>query len=340
LLNQFVARTEDYNRRAGFRVITIWNTITGGINQNVGQTFSNGAPSLLGLTAQNTGGGLTIYNQNLPGMALSCNYCNSEQAMKDAITSAASGWSGTAPRFIIIQAQPWTDLKPTNFRNVANSLGANYVVVRPDHIFQLMREANGLPVNPGPTGLDITNLGGPVNAQYQTGSPTGEAYTNLIDNNVNTKYLTFNASAWMQYQAPASYVVTNYTITSANDAPERDPLSWTLQGSNDGSNWTTIDSRSNQDFPYRFQTRTFTFSNSTGYTYYRFNMNNNSGTILQLAEIELFGTPAAMISSNSQCPALKKGNNCIQPGHAFSFSNNHSSLVMPYTTFILEASPK
>jgi hypothetical protein len=148
LLNQFVAKTEDYNRRAGFRVITIWNTITGGINQNVGQTFATHAPSLLGLTAQNTGGGLTIYNNSLPGMALSCNYCTNEQAMKDHIATASAGWNGAQPRFVIIQAQPWTDVKPTNFKNVANSLNSNYIVVRPDHIFQLIREANGLPYNP------------------------------------------------------------------------------------------------------------------------------------------------------------------------------------------------
>lgn len=148
LLNQFVAKTDDYNRRAGFRVITVWNTITGGINQNVGQTFASIAPSLLGLTAQNTGGGLTIYNNSLPGMALSCNYCTSEQAMKDHIANAAAGWNGTSPRFIIIQAQPWTDLKPTNFRNVANSLSSDYMVVRPDLMFQLIREANGLQVSP------------------------------------------------------------------------------------------------------------------------------------------------------------------------------------------------
>jgi hypothetical protein len=288
-LNQFVAKTEDYNSRAGFRVITVWNTITGGINQNVGQSYAAYAPTLLGVTAQNTGGGLTIYNQSLPGMALSCNYCTNEQAMKDHIASASAGWNGAEPRFIIIQAQPWTDVKPTNFKNVAASLNANYVVVRPDHIFQLIREANGLPIDPGAAGQDITNLGGTISAQYQTGSPSGEEYTKLIDNNVNTKYLTFHASGWIQYQAPSSYVATSYSITSANDFPERDPLSWTLQGSNDGTTWTTIDSRSNEDFPNRFQTRRFSFNNSTAYTYYRFNMNNNSGTILQVAEIELFG---------------------------------------------------
>jgi len=148
LLNQFIAKTQDYNQRAGFRVVTIWNTITGGINQNVGQAFATFAPKTLGLTAQNTGGGLTIYNNSLPGMALSCNYCTNEQAMKDHIASAAAGWNGTSPRFIIIQAQPWQNVTPTSFKSVANSLNTNYIVVRPDHIFQLIREANGLPVDP------------------------------------------------------------------------------------------------------------------------------------------------------------------------------------------------
>ena len=308
LLDQFVAKTETYNRRAGFRVVTVWNTIIGGINQNVGQSFAANAPSLLGITAQNTGGGLTIYNQSLPGQALSCNYCTNEQAMKDHIASAAAGWNGASPRFIIIQAQPWTDVKPTDFKNAANSLNANYVVVRPDHLFQLLREANGLPVNPGPQGLDITDLGGSISAQYQTGSPAGEEFTNLINNNVRSKYLTFNASAWMQFQANTSYIVKGYTITSANDAPERDPLNWTLQGSNNGSTWTTIDTRTNQDFPDRFQTRTFTFNNSTGYLYYRFNMSNNSGTILQLGEIELFGTPTGaglIVINNNRSQVLK-----------------------------------
>jgi len=183
-----------------------------------------------------------------------------------------------------------------------NSLNSDYVVVRPDHLFQLLREANGLPVDPIPSGIDITDLsGGIVSAQYQTGSPTGEEYPNLIDNNIDKKYLTFNPSAWIQYQAPSQYVVTSYTISSANDFPERDPLNWTLQGSNDGSSWTTIDTRTNQDFPNRLERRIFNFTNSTAYQYYRFNMSNNSGSILQLAEIELFGQSAG---SPSMHPAV------------------------------------
>jgi hypothetical protein len=147
-LDQFVARTDEYMQRAGFRIITVWNTITGGIDIGAGNSYANNAPSLLGLTAQNTGGGLTIYENRLPGMALSCNYCTGEQAMKDFIASSSQGWDGMTPRFLIIQAQPWQGVTPTSFLNVANSLSSDYVVVRPDHIFELIREANGLPINP------------------------------------------------------------------------------------------------------------------------------------------------------------------------------------------------
>ncbi|RAJ29264.1 GxGYxYP domain-containing protein [Pedobacter cryoconitis] len=156
LLNQFVAKTEDYNKRAGLRVVTIWNTITGGISQNTGQTFASNAPTLLGLTGQNTGGGLTIYNNSLPGMALSCNYCSNEQNMKDHIASAAAGWDRNSPRFVIIQAQPWNNATPTSFKNVASSLNADYVVVRPDYIFQLIRESKGLPIDP-PANTGVSN---------------------------------------------------------------------------------------------------------------------------------------------------------------------------------------
>ncbi|WPV65721.1 GxGYxYP domain-containing protein [Chitinophaga sp. LS1] len=169
-LNQFVAKTEDYNQRAGFRVVTIWNTITGGINQNVGQTYATYAPSLLGMTAQNTNGGLTIYNNTLPGMALNCNYCTTEQTIKDNIASAAAGWNGTSPRFIIIQAQPWQGVTPTSFKNAATALNSDYVVVRPDHIFQLIREANGLPVDSPSSNLFKLSkaMGSSVPAQQQS----------------------------------------------------------------------------------------------------------------------------------------------------------------------------
>ena len=124
------------------------------------------------------------------------------------------------------------------------------------------------------------------------GSPTGEQVTMLVDNDPNTKFLTFNASSWVQYQFESNnqYAIKKYTITSANDNEQRDPLNWTLEGSNDGSNWTEVDARTTEDFSSRGLRREFDCSdNDTAYSYYRLDMANNSGDVLQLAEIELFG---------------------------------------------------
>jgi hypothetical protein len=147
-LNQFISTSADYASRAGLRIITVWNTITGGINQNVGDAYAAYAPSLLGITAQNTGGGTTIYGNTLPAEAFDCNYCASPAAMQQAVTKYAKGWDGKEPRFILIQAQPWTNVVPKDFVTLAASLDSDYVVVRPDNFFQLLREANNLPMDP------------------------------------------------------------------------------------------------------------------------------------------------------------------------------------------------
>ena len=145
-LADYVRRTEAYNRATGLRVTTIWNTITGGIDEHVGEVYARNAPTLLGLTAQNTGGPLSIYGGSLPGKPLTCNYCWDEENMGRHIAGASEGWTGDEPRFLLIQSQPWKGATPATFRKVAERLGPEYRVVRPDHLFQLLREHNGLPV--------------------------------------------------------------------------------------------------------------------------------------------------------------------------------------------------
>jgi hypothetical protein len=180
-LANFVAKTEEYNVKAGIRVITVWNTIQYGIYDAPGKVYADNSTTLLGVTAQNTGGALKIYSAKLPNKPLSCNYCNGEQSMIDHIASAANGWNGREPRFIIIQAAPWNNVTPTTFKNVAATLGSDYVVVRPDHIFQLIREANNLPINPG----GVEGDGDGLIATYFNGKDFNTEIVNRIDTCVN-----------------------------------------------------------------------------------------------------------------------------------------------------------
>jgi hypothetical protein len=186
-LAEFVAKTEAYNVAAGLRVITVWNTITGGVDRSVGSIFAANAPTLLGVTAQNTGGAQSIYANRLPGKPLSCNYCTGVQAMKDHISSGSSGWSGAEPRFLIIQGNPWnSEVNPTGIKNVKDYFSAGvhagkYVFVRPDHIFQLIREHNNITINPG----GVEGSGEGLTATYCNGANFETAVASRIDPTVS-----------------------------------------------------------------------------------------------------------------------------------------------------------
>ncbi|MDM7831002.1 GH92 family glycosyl hydrolase [Cellulomonas edaphi] len=116
----------------------------------------------------------------------------------------------------------------------------------------------------------------------------GEPAAAVADAVSGTKWLAFQSTAWLQYQLSAPQTVKVYSLTSANDAPERDPKAWTLQGSADGTSWTTLDTRTGVDFADRGTTQTFTVATPGEYLYYRLDISaNHSGGLLQLADWEI-----------------------------------------------------
>jgi len=147
-LDHFVAKSDDYCKRAGLRIITIWNTITGGIDPKVGDAYAKNAPSLLGITGMKASGKVTIYDKTLPVFALSATYCGVMDHLTREIKGNSAGWDGKSPRFIILQAEPWHGLTPTDFVTFVNGLSSDYVVVRPDTIFKMIRSEKGLPAEP------------------------------------------------------------------------------------------------------------------------------------------------------------------------------------------------
>ncbi len=76
----------------------------------------------------------------------------------------------------------------------------------------------------------------------------GEVKENLVDGSDESKWLVFEPTAWVELELADPVKVVRYALTSANDAAERDPRDWTLKGSNDGTTWTTLDTRSGEDF--------------------------------------------------------------------------------------------
>ncbi|MFI6760384.1 GH92 family glycosyl hydrolase [Micromonospora sp. NPDC050417] len=145
----------------------------------------------------------------------------------------------------------------------------------------------------GVTGSPVTGIPGNVTdrAIEVTGSgenPPNEIAQRVVDHNVSTKWLVFAPTGWVRVRLDAPVAIVHYALTSANDAPERDPKNWTLEGSTDGQNWTTLDTRTGQTFTERFQTKEYRIENATAYPYYRLNISAvGSGNIVQLAELQL-----------------------------------------------------
>ncbi|GAA1531736.1 hypothetical protein GCM10009827_056870 [Dactylosporangium maewongense] len=119
-------------------------------------------------------------------------------------------------------------------------------------------------------------------------NPPGESKAALTDDSSMTKWLAFAATATITCQLSGATTVRQYTLTSADDLPGRDPRNWVLQGSNDGVTWTTVDARDNVDFADRRQTRAFTAPATATYSRFRLQITANHGAAeTQLAELQL-----------------------------------------------------
>ncbi|AMP00207.1 F5/8 type C domain protein [Collimonas arenae] len=113
-----------------------------------------------------------------------------------------------------------------------------------------------------------------------------------FDQNSATQWFYSGVSGWLQYDLGRAEIVQRYTVISSNDKVARDPKNWQFQGSNDGINWTTLDTQSNQAFAERFQLKNYAVASPASYRYYRLNItaNNGDSTFTDLAEFGLFAS--------------------------------------------------
>jgi len=142
---------------------------------------------------------------------------------------------------------------------------------------------------------DVTAQGAlSVNIENTGGSSATEGSIRVTDGLLDTKFLifTYKPTFFIQLKFKQPQHITSYTLTSANDAPERDPKSWTLSGSNDGAAWTDLDTQTNQTFASRGLTKNYAFDNTKTYTYYKLSITANGGSALfQLAEWRVTNVP-------------------------------------------------
>ncbi len=174
--------------------------------------------------------------------------------------------------------------------------------------------------------------------------PAGEGPNYLVDSNANTKYLNFGGATSgfiVTLNGPAA-IANSFQLTTANDAPDRDPTSYEIYGTNDpiqstdnstamgGEVWTLLGS-GNVSLPATRLTDgpIVSFTNATSYQSYRMVFPTlNGGPLFQVADAQLFDPGMAelldMSEANSVLATNQNGNSSYPMGEGprFAIDNN------------------
>lgn len=132
-----------------------------------------------------------------------------------------------------------------------------------------------------------------ISATTQSSSYSGSNNADkLIDDAPGTSWIgTGSGVDWVRYDfgSGVTKIVTKYSIQASN--VNRSPKNWTLEGSNDASSWSTVDTVTNSTGWAVNEVRWFTCdTTTTAYRYYRLNItaNNGDATYTQFTQMDLY----------------------------------------------------
>jgi len=137
--------------------------------------------------------------------------------------------------------------------------------------------------NPGPT---MTGFNTPApNVVSSSGEYGSVFYTWNLFNHSTSGYegLINGPSGFVQLDLGSgnSLRATGYAITGVNSAHaylNSNARDWNLSCSNDGTNWTVLDTQASQTNWASMEVRNFTIANPAAYRFYRWNITANNGT--------------------------------------------------------------
>jgi len=147
--------------------------------------------------------------------------------------------------------------------------------------------ADGLGGNVVPVMTGFTTPSGTV-----TGTTTANAQVwNIFDGTLAPSYYVMAGSTgFWQYQFPTAKTIVGYYIAMPVGDTDRDIVDWTLEGSNNGSTYTTLDTVTGESWTgFRNQHRYFACDTTGSYSYYRVTVtaNNGNGSYTQVQNMQM-----------------------------------------------------
>jgi hypothetical protein len=99
------------------------------------------------------------------------------------------------------------------------------------------------------------------------------------------------STGWLAYDFGTPKVIKKYTLLPNGNPLGQAPKTWTFEGSNDGVNWTILDTQVNITNWQASTRKSFIIRNSTAYSKYRINISANNGDpYVSIAELEMMET--------------------------------------------------
>ncbi|MFD7425639.1 phosphatase PAP2 family protein [Streptomyces sp. NPDC059818] len=213
----------------------------------------------------------------------------------------------------------------------------------------------------------ITTTVRDVRSDHPNDTSAQEGVGNLTDQDPDTKWYardsgrpTGEEPVYALYTLRTPAAVTGYSLTSANDAPPRDPAAWTVLGSDsdsagrdaDDSSWKVLDREKGQRFGARGQSNFYPIGASHAYRHYQLRITDNcadrcqgsagDGEKLQLADWTLrssAGSPSSALGVGVEnadsvgaadgSAALRYAGRVLAPGPASSTVVLRSGLDVP-----------
>ena len=123
---------------------------------------------------------------------------------------------------------------------------------------------------------------------------TGYEGWRAFDNNSNTRWGVAATSGMLTVMLATAKVIAGYSIRARNDSYLIDsPKAWTFEGSNNGTDWTVLDTQTGVTTWSTNERKEFAVASPVSYLYYRVSISSNqSGTDTSVSEVELLeGVP-------------------------------------------------
>lgn len=202
-------------------------------------------------------------------------------------------------------------------------------------------------VKPGsPFKIDTSSAAGAVDLTRSSAAHPTYGAAGAFDGqkNLDGRWLAVKADhMFVTYRFNTATKVTTIKLynPNANNETTRPPKAWTFEGSNDGDNWTVLDTRTGQTWSSG-QVRSYSFQNDDAYVYYKFDCTELNGATdyLMLWEIEFWDvapgevpvdltSPSGTVTTTTAGDWVKPAKNAFDNGTAH---NNDDRSIHSGTT--------